>query len=193
MRINIDAKRYGDVTVLREIELDANPGDKIGILGTSGIGKSTFLRIIAGLDLDFKGQVSARPEAIGMVFQEPFLMNWKSASDNLTLMTGCSADTASRLLGEMGLEGLEHRLPQELSVGQQRRVSLARAFAVNPRLLILDEAFASLDDTTAHLMRENVSQYMQSHEAILILATHQSDDLALVNQIYTLQEGQLVS
>lgn len=193
MRIHIDAKSYGENAILRGIDLDLDAGDRIAVLGPSGIGKSTLLRIIAGLDESFDGEVDNRPKRLGMVFQEPFLMNWKNAQDNLTLMTGCSAQKAQELLAQMGLEGLAKRLPQELSIGQQRRVSLARAFAAEPELLILDEAFTSLDAKTAELMRKNVQDYAKAHPVSLILATHQKADLSLAKQCFLLKDGQLVA
>ncbi len=191
MHIHIEEKSYGQAPILAGIELEIEPAQSIAILGPSGIGKSTLLRIIAGMDQNFKGQISARPTRISMVFQEPFLLNWRSALENLTLMTSCPQSKAKEALQAVGLEGMEHRLPQELSLGQQRRVSLARALVNAPELLILDEAFASLDDQTADQMRQIVQDFKSKNALSILMATHSQADLTLADHIYTLQNGNM--
>ncbi len=190
MRIHIDQKAYGDNVILRDVSFDLEPGATMALMGPSGSGKSTLLRIIAGLDHQFSGAVE-RIEKQAMVFQEALLMNWRSALQNLTLMTGASECDSKSALEHVGLGGLEARLPQELSVGQQRRVSLARALVIEPELLILDEAFSSLDDETAGEMRLLVQDYIERSDCLCIMATHIQDDLPMAKRIFQIQDARL--
>ncbi|ADZ69429.1 ABC transporter ATP-binding protein [Polymorphum gilvum] len=175
MRIDIAGKSFGSVSVLGRIELDIASGERIALLGPSGIGKSTLIRMVAGLDRDFAGRI----EDVGrtaIVFQEPTLLPWRSAVQNVTLATRCSASDARALLAEVGLEGREDAFPRQLSLGQQRRLALARAFAAKPAILLLDEAFASLDPETADRMHALTEQMIRTHGTGAILATHDLDE-----------------
>jgi NitT/TauT family transport system ATP-binding protein len=142
--VAIRLKRFGSHVVLRDLSFRVEPGETLAVLGPSGVGKSTLLRIIAGLDTEFEGSVR-RPERIAMVFQEPTLLPWRRALENLTLVTGVDASRAAAALAEVGLEAKGDLYPRQLSLGQQRRLALARAFVTAPELLLLDEPFVSLD------------------------------------------------
>jgi NitT/TauT family transport system ATP-binding protein len=148
----IDRKAFGAVEVLRDVAFEVSPGETLALFGPSGIGKSTILRIVAGIDTGFEGAVT-RPERMAIVFQEPTLLPWRSALQNLTLIhpeiTQAQAEAA---LDRVGLSGKGGLFPRQLSLGQQRRLSLARAFVGQPELLILDEPFVSLDAETAEAM-----------------------------------------
>lgn len=152
LRVDIRAKSFGAIPVLRDVRFEVAAGETVALLGPSGIGKSTVLRIVAGLDRDFEGTVE-RPAAIAMVFQEPTLLPWRSALQNLTIAhPGLSEAAARAALRRVGLEGRETAFPGQLSLGQQRRLALARAFAGRPGMLIMDEPFVSLDRATAEEM-----------------------------------------
>jgi NitT/TauT family transport system ATP-binding protein len=144
LEVNIRRKAFGAHVVLSDLAFTVDPGETLAVLGASGIGKTTLLRIVAGLDRDFEGTVR-RPERIAMVFQEPTLLPWRSALKNLTLVTGVDEATAEAALADVGLEGRSGLFPRQLSLGQQRRLALARAFVARPELLLLDEPFVSLD------------------------------------------------
>ncbi|MAB06034.1 MAG: ABC transporter ATP-binding protein [Rhodobacteraceae bacterium] len=152
IRVAIHSKRFGPTEVLRDVHFSVTRGETVALLGPSGIGKSTVLRIVAGLDPDFDGEVQ-RPRRIAMVFQEPTLLPWRTALQNLTLVHPDLTERAARAaLARVGLKDREDAFPRSLSLGQQRRLALARAFAGKPEMLIMDEPFVSLDPELAEAM-----------------------------------------
>jgi NitT/TauT family transport system ATP-binding protein len=148
------------------------------IIGPSGCGKSTLLRILAGLDQDFRGRVSRPTGArLGMVFQEPRLLPWRSVEENVRVAAPLINEvTLAALLSDLELDGHRCHYPGELSLGLARRVALARAFAVNPNFLILDEPLASLDDALAARLREQIATLVASRAVMTLLVTHNLDD-----------------
>lgn len=152
---------------------------EVGVLvGPSGCGKSTMLRILAGLDPDFEGRVSRPAEArIGFVFQEPRLLPWRSVEDNVRIAAPLADEAKLSALFDI-LELTSHRnhFPGELSLGLARRVALARAFAVEPELLILDEPFASLDAALAARLRDQIAILVDGRSMITLLVTHDVED-----------------
>jgi ABC-type nitrate/sulfonate/bicarbonate transport system ATPase subunit len=162
--------------ILRDIDLTIAPGEFVSLVGPSGAGKTTLMRIIAGLDAEHDGEVmwsQPRRPHLGIVFQEPRLVPWLSVLDNLLLVTG--PDTAGRartLLGEVELTGSESALPGQLSGGMQRRAALARALLVEPEFLMLDEPLISLDAALAERMRRLLNAYWRRHRTTTLLITH---------------------
>ena len=144
--------------VLHQVAFTLRHGEMAAIVGPSGCGKTTMLRIIAGLDADYAGKVVRPPGTLGMVFQEPRLLPWRTVDQNVRLVAP-DVDDAKLTALFAALELTAHRahFPGELSLGLARRVALARAFAVEPNLLILDEPFASLDAALAARMREQLA------------------------------------
>lgn len=144
LEVDIRRKAFGSRTVLADLSFSVDAGETLVVLGPSGVGKSTLLRIVAGIDTDFAGKV-LRPERVAMVWQEPTLLPWRTALRNLMVVTGVDAAAAQAALDAVGLGGMGGLFPGQLSLGQQRRLSLARAFVTQPALLLLDEPFVSLD------------------------------------------------
>lgn len=171
MDIDIRGKSFAGKAVLGAIRLTVGPGERVAILGPSGIGKTTFLRIVAGLDRDFAGEIAGTGKTT-VVFQEPTLLPWRTALDNITVTTGVEAAQARTLLGEVGLAQKEALYPRQLSLGQQRRLALARAFAPQPDTLLLDEPFVSLDAETAGRMLDLTEALLDRAGASLIFVTH---------------------
>jgi sulfonate transport system ATP-binding protein len=171
MRVEVRRKEFGDAPILDRIELTVDEGEIVALTGPSGVGKTTLLRIIAGLDSDFEGAVTD-PGRIAMVFQSPTLLPWRSAADNLRLTTGAERISIDRLLDEVGLEGKANFFPGQLSLGQQRRLALARALAANPATLLMDEPFISLDEETAARMRRLTMKVLEGRRIATLLVTH---------------------
>lgn len=144
LEVAIRRKAFGPRTVLSNLVFDVDAGETLAVVGPSGAGKSTLLRIVAGIDPDFDGTV-VRPERVAIVPQEPTLLPWRTALRNLTVVTGVDDAAALAALAAVGLQGMGDLFPGQLSLGQQRRLSLTRAFVTRPELLLLDEPFVSLD------------------------------------------------
>jgi len=161
------------VVALGDLHLSIAPGEFVALMGPSGCGKTTLLRILTGLDEDFEGELTRESQAIGMVFQEPRLLPWRTVKDNIALVS-CNPAPGflKRILDECGLSDLAGRFPGQLSLGQQRRAALARAFAVDPDLLVLDEAFVSLDNKAAEKLRAVLCTALEGRQATVVMVTH---------------------
>ena len=188
MKLEIAGKSFDGRPVLGPISLKLSPGETVALTGPSGIGKSTLARIIAGLDPAFEGALTGVGR-VGMVFQEPTLLPWRSALANLTIATGCDKETAHEALTRVELGDRTGAYPSQLSLGQQRRVALARALAAKPDTLILDEAFASLDTATASRMRILTRHILQGSGFCTIVITHNPEDAAALADRVLLLEG----
>jgi sulfonate transport system ATP-binding protein len=171
LQVTIRRKAFGANVVLRDIDFAVGPGEVLGILGPSGTGKSTLLRLVAGLDRDFEGEVR-RPGRIAMVFQEPTLLPWRNARANLMLVTGVGGAEAEAALEAVGLGGRGALFPRQLSLGQQRRLALARAFVTQPELLLLDEPFASLDQPLVAEMLALTERLIARARPATLFVTH---------------------
>ncbi|MDS9466985.1 ABC transporter ATP-binding protein [Paracoccus sp. MBLB3053] len=171
MKLDLQSKSFGTRPVLGDLVLSVSPGERLAILGPSGIGKSTLLRILAGLDTNFRGNRSGS-ERLAPVFQEPVLLPWRNALANVTIPTGCPPGVAREWMARVGLAGHETKFPRQLSLGQQRRLSLARAFASDPQILLMDEPFASLDAETASRMIALTADLLDRTGAGLVIVTH---------------------
>ena len=170
LRVEVTEKAFAGRPVLAGVRFDLAAGEILAIVGPSGCGKSTLLRLIAGLDRAFTGQIMA-PARLAMAFQEPRLLPWRSARDNLTL-AGAEPARAAALLEELGLSRDADVPADRLSLGMARRVALARALAVGPDLLLLDEPFASLDEATAARARALLLATWRARPFAMLLVTH---------------------
>ncbi|WP_445502707.1 ABC transporter ATP-binding protein [Microvirga sp. G4-2] len=173
--------------VFDQFALDLERGEVCAIIGPSGIGKTSLLHIVAGLDQDFDGSVEGRPREIGYLFQAPRLLPWRTARENLELVIPDHPERAEAWLAQVGLEGSENVYPQRLSLGMARRVSLARALAVEPKLLLLDEPFSALDEATAKDMQDLVAtQVKRLRPTTLLVTHHRHEAAALAHRVITL-------
>lgn len=175
LSVALDGLAFDDKPVLGALTLNLHPGETVALTGPSGVGKTTLMRIIAGLESRYDGAIT-KPERIAMVFQEPTLMPWRTVADNLAITLGLSQSEISTALQEVGLAGRGGAFPNQLSLGQQRRLSLARAFAGNPDLLLLDEPFVSLDDKLADEMMTLFETLRAKRPVATLLVTHAMDE-----------------
>ena len=168
--------------VLREIAFSIARGEVVALLGPSGIGKSTTLRILLGLDEAFEGRIQRGDGRIGVMFQEPRLLPWLTVTENLRLVVteAMPQPNISALLEMVRLRDAGSLYPRQLSLGMARRAALARALAVSPEVLVLDEPFASLDPQLAAALADVVERWTRDTGAAVLLATH---DLAHALQL----------
>jgi ABC-type nitrate/sulfonate/bicarbonate transport system ATPase subunit len=179
----------GTLQVLGELAFSLRTGEVAALVGPSGCGKTTLLRIIAGLERDFEGEVTLPAHGtLGMVFQEPRLLPWRTVEQNVRLAAPRATDpNIDALFRTLGLAAHRDHYPGELSLGLARRVALARAFAVEPDLLLLDEPFVSLDDALAARLREELADLVNSRHVTTLLVTHDVDEaIALADRLLLL-------
>lgn len=200
------AKRYGDGPVFSEVDLQVAAGEFVAILGESGVGKSTLLNCIAGLDTVASGtvhiagtEITTLPEAqqalfrrmhLGFVFQAFHVLPHLSVAHNVglpLLLQGRPDDArVEALLGAVGLQGLGPRLPQTLSGGQLQRVALARALVHKPQLILADEPTGNLDPGTAEKMMDLLAAQVREQGAACVLVTHSRTAAARADRVLTL-------
>ena len=177
------------IEVLADLCFSLERGETGALIGPSGCGKSTLMRIVAGLDRHFEGEVHWPSEGrIGMAFQEPRLLPWRSVEDNVRLAAPEASEAEiAALFAQLGLAEHRAHYPGELSLGLARRAALARAFAVRPALLLLDEPFVSLDAPLARQLRGDLCRLVESREMITLLVTHDvGEAIALADRIFVL-------
>lgn len=175
LNLGVKGLRIGQKEILGDINLNVARSETLALVGPSGIGKTSLLRIIAGLETRHQGQCEVAGR-VAMIFQEPTLLPWRSVADNLCITTGISKTNAIAALAEVGLAERCDDYPNTLSLGQQRRLSLARAFAVKPDLLLMDEPFVSLDPELVKEMMTLFLNLRKAHDVATILVTHVADE-----------------
>jgi ABC-type nitrate/sulfonate/bicarbonate transport system ATPase subunit len=177
------------VPVIANLSFALEEGETGALIGPSGCGKSTLMRILAGLDRNFDGSVHIPAHGkVGMVFQEPRLLPWRSVEDNVRLAAPDATEAeVTTLFAALGLSEHRAHFPGELSIGLARRAALARAFAVRPTLLLLDEPFVSLDAPLARQLQGDLARLVESRRMIVVLVTHDVDEaIALADRIFVL-------
>jgi NitT/TauT family transport system ATP-binding protein len=201
LSVEIAAKTYlartpgAGHTALRDVAFTVPEGQFACIVGPSGSGKTTLLNIVSGLDREVQGKVTLGDGAaakvadvhIGYMFQTPRLFPWLTVLENVRIVmdkAGIESGEAERLLAEMHLADVLHAFPNRLSGGMQRRVALARAFAVKPRLLLMDEPFVSLDAPVAGKLRNLLLETWKARRTTVLFVTHDLNEaLALADRI----------
>lgn len=187
--------------ILAEVSLSLSAGDALGIVGASGCGKSTLLRVIAGLldptrgERTFQGQNASMAGQIGMVFQDPRLLPWRTVLDNLKLpceLVDCRFDEAKalHLLERVGLAREDvHKYPRMLSGGMKMRVAFARALLLDPPLLLLDEPFAAVDDLLREQLNEDLLAWQQEFGFAFVMVTHHLGEAVYLSRQLLVMSG----
>ena len=173
-------KRFGrGPVILDDVSLDVAPGEFLCLLGASGCGKSTLLNLAAGLDRPTRGEVSVLGQRPALMFQEPALFPWLTASQNIELalrLRGVGKaerrSESARLLELVRLDGSGSKRPHELSGGMRQRVALARALAQDSQVLLMDEPFAALDAITRDLLHDELTRIWQEVGVTIVFVTH---------------------
>lgn len=171
LKLNHISHAYGENRVLEDVSLTLQPGQRLALMGPSGCGKTTLLRIALGLLAPAKGTVENSFCKTAVVFQEPRLLPWQTALDNVNLVLGdtpATAEEARYWLDRMELSGAAEKYPRELSGGMQQRLALARAMAAEGDLLILDEPFKAMDES----LRFRIIAQVKKTTAAILLVTH---------------------
>jgi sulfonate transport system ATP-binding protein len=191
VRVRGLTKNFGDRTILSGLDLDIAPGEFVALIGESGCGKTTLLRLLAGLDEAGGGDLEAPAERM-VVFQEHRLLPWRRVWQNVAV--GLPREAAARALTEVGLAGHLDAWPVTLSGGEAQRVALARALVREPRLLLLDEPFAALDALTRIKMHALVRRLVDVHRPAVLLVTHDVDEaILLADRVVAMRSGRLAA
>ncbi|GAA1380488.1 ABC transporter ATP-binding protein [Pseudonocardia kongjuensis] len=196
VRIRGLRRSFGAQPVLDGVDLTIGQGEFVALLGRSGTGKSTLLRILAGLDDGYTADELARPDSLAVAFQEPRLFPWLRVWRNVTfnLPDADLRGVARAALAEVELSEKEDAWPLTLSGGQAQRVSLARALARRPELLLLDEPFGALDALTRVSMHQLVDRLWQRHRPAVLMITHDVEEaLTLADRVLVLDGGVLAA
>ena len=180
-----------ELVVLKDLNLTVPANEITVLLGRSGCGKTTLLRLIGGLDKDYTGSIQTPKSKTAFVFQEARLMPWLTVAQNIAFgLKKKETDPAeiSRLISLTGLDGFDQALPRQLSGGMQQRTALARALALNPGFILMDEPFAALDHFTREKMQQVLLDIHQNSRCGVLFVTHSIDEaLAIADHIVILE------
>ena len=184
----------GRVTPVRDLNLTLNAGEVLAVLGQSGCGKTTLLRLLAGLEVPDAGTIAFAPEtSFGIVFQEPRLMPWLTVWENVVFGLSKKETDPGKIeavIRTVGLSGFEKAYPAQLSGGMQQRAAIARALAYEPTFIMMDEPFAALDYFTREQMQKELLRVQQERSASILFVTHSIDEaLILGSQIAVIEKG----
>jgi NitT/TauT family transport system ATP-binding protein len=189
------SKSYGDLEVLRNIDVGIERGEFISLVGPSGCGKTTFLRIVTGLEKANQGEVQLDGRTIsgpgddrGFVFQSDNLLPWRTVFANAMIGPEIAGNAGPverkrtmELLKLVGLEGFENYYPRQLSGGMRQRVNLARALAIDPEILLMDEPFSALDAQTREIMQTELLRIWDKGRKTVLFVTHQIDEAVFLS------------
>jgi NitT/TauT family transport system ATP-binding protein len=190
---------YGAEPVLENLELEVKAGKFVTLLGPSGSGKTSVLRCVMGLLRPQRGQVErdVAPGEIGFLFQDDALLPWRTVRQNVALglrirgvARAAAEEAAERWLDLLGLAGFGQRYPRQLSGGQRKRVAIAQVLALEPKLLLMDEPFASLDAIVRTRITQELLRWVERSHLTVLLVTHDLEEaISASDTVYVLSQG----
>ncbi len=204
LRLKGVTKRYNDFTAIRDVSLEVEDGLFLCVIGRTGCGKTTLLRMIAGLDAPTEGEIGFNGEKIvgpnpqrGFVFQEYVLFPWRTVEKNIEFGLEVKGfeqrereELVKRYVELVGLKGFESYLPKELSGGMKQRVAIARALVNEPKIILMDEPFGALDAQTRNKMQEELLRIWETEHKTIIFVTHNVDEaLFLADRVVVMACG----
>jgi ABC-type nitrate/sulfonate/bicarbonate transport system ATPase subunit len=199
IRFNNVTKTIGGRMILQDVTFDIEDHETVAVLGSSGSGKTTILRLIAGTLKPDSGTIEVDSRKIGYIFQDHRLLPWRTAQDNVALPRRAAGKTreearrrARSWMDRLGLQGFYDYYPRQLSGGMMQRVSIARAFAIEPDIMLLDEPFSSLDASLADALLRDLKQVLSGYRATAVYVTHELPEaLGMAKRIMRLNDGAL--
>jgi NitT/TauT family transport system ATP-binding protein len=191
------SKSFGGQEVLQGLTFDIGSGECVSLIGPSGVGKTTILRLITGAIAPDEGDVHVTESRIGYIYQEPRLLPWRNTLDNISLGVRAEGHDKKRArsvgqqwIARLELDGFEQHYPSQLSGGMQQRVAIGRALAIGPDLLIMDEPFSHLDtelkDTLLHITEELMKE---GHPTVIHVTHDLVEALRLAERVFRLSDG----
>jgi len=199
LRVRDLAVGYGAEPVIEGVNLEVAPGKFVSLVGPSGSGKTSILRAVSGLLTPRSGGIELNDsrESLGFLFQDDALLPWRTARENVALglrirklPTKAAESEANAWLARLGLEGFGARFPHELSGGQRKRVAIAQILALKPKLLLMDEPFASLDAIVRTRITQELLNWVEREHLSVLLVTHDLEEaLTVSDTIYLLSQG----
>jgi len=199
LRVRDLAVGYGAEPVIEGVDLEVAPGKFVSLVGPSGSGKTSILRAVSGLLTPRSGgiELNGSRESLGFLFQDDALLPWRTARENVALglrirklPTKAAESEADTWLARLGLEGFGARFPHELSGGQRKRVAIAQILALKPKLLLMDEPFASLDAIVRTRITQELLNWVEREHLSVLLVTHDLEEaLTVSDTVYLLSQG----
>jgi ABC-type nitrate/sulfonate/bicarbonate transport system ATPase subunit len=193
------SKSYGNLRILKDVNIEIREHEVVAVQGSSGSGKTTLLKLIAGILKPDSGIIQISSSRIGFIFQDHRLLHWRTAKDNIALVlraagnSDVEAQTKAKMwMDKLGLKGFYDYFPAQLSGGMVQRVSIARAFAIEPKIILMDEPFGSLDTELARALIRELGQVLREYKTTAVYVTHNRlEALSISNRIYQLADGDL--
>lgn len=199
LRVRDLAVGYGAEPVIEGVNLEVAPGKFVSLVGPSGSGKTSILRAVSGLLTPRSGgiELNGSSDSLGFLFQDDALLPWRTARENVALglrirklPTKAAESEANAWLARLGLEGFGARFPHELSGGQRKRVAIAQILALKPKLLLMDEPFASLDAIVRTRITQELLNWVEREHLSVLLVTHDLEEaLTVSDTVYLLSQG----